>query len=319
MPIFRLEIKAENILLRTLCGWPEEVTSLDISDCGHDPGDMVLLASEAKDSTTLSRLKINSQWLAIQELKTATELDLSASRILDPDVFDVDNGSDPDVFDVDDGSDAKSSEPESSSSSLSATDVIIISSCISANGVLTLLDISGNLLSGNFDNERESQYDEFDDDRPECQWCGTRMGPLDHCCGVSSQNQDNTPQQASEYSTTSQYATHCSWVEPLAHAISSCKALTYLNVLGNGVDIKSAEVFSELKQDTNITTLSGITGAEIALDFTQQKLSDGDGMLIAWEIKELGACSRLSELKWGNGKVCNLQKSMVKVPNTSPP
>ena len=56
-------------------------TELDFSSQSLRAGDAVLLASDIQDMGSLSKLKMNKYELPVQEIKTATALDLSGKGL----------------------------------------------------------------------------------------------------------------------------------------------------------------------------------------------------------------------------------------------
>jgi len=75
-----IKIKHEKKMV-TLCGLQGSETELDLSGKLSGAADALMLVEDIKHNTALSKLKINSYWLPIQELKTATELDLSGKGL----------------------------------------------------------------------------------------------------------------------------------------------------------------------------------------------------------------------------------------------
>jgi hypothetical protein len=72
-----VKIKESKPILKSLCGLTMDETELDFSSQSLRAGDAVLLASDIQDMGSLSKLKMDRYELPVQEIKTATELDLS--------------------------------------------------------------------------------------------------------------------------------------------------------------------------------------------------------------------------------------------------
>jgi hypothetical protein len=75
-----LKIKDAKPGLTTLCGLSGDETELDLSG-NLSPGCAILLAPEVEANRSLSKLKMNMYDLPVQEIKTATELDLSGKGL----------------------------------------------------------------------------------------------------------------------------------------------------------------------------------------------------------------------------------------------
>jgi hypothetical protein len=83
-------------------------------------------------------------------------------------------------------------------------------------------------------------------------------------------------------------------VNALSGAIKD-SALSSINLLKNNIPVQQAEEFVALMEsrETPLTTLCGLTGGEIELDFSGQGLKDGDAVLIANDIRRSKALSSL--------------------------
>ena len=67
--------------LTTLCGFTGTETELDLSGRNLSAPCAILMAIEVKFNSAMMKLKIHKHELPIQEIKTATELDLSNKEL----------------------------------------------------------------------------------------------------------------------------------------------------------------------------------------------------------------------------------------------
>ena len=67
--------------LTTLCGFTGTETELDLSGRNLSASCAILVANEVKFNSVMMKLKIHKLELPIQEIKTATELDLSNKEL----------------------------------------------------------------------------------------------------------------------------------------------------------------------------------------------------------------------------------------------
>ena len=67
--------------LQTLCGLTGTETELDLSGRNLSASCAILVANEVKVNSVMMKLKIHKHELPIQEIKTATELDLSNKEL----------------------------------------------------------------------------------------------------------------------------------------------------------------------------------------------------------------------------------------------
>jgi hypothetical protein len=85
-----------------------------------------------------------------------------------------------------------------------------------------------------------------------------------------------------------------SGVIALADVISDMGALSSANLLKNNILVEQAqELVKIMHTRENLTTLCGLTGEETELDFRRQGLGAGDAVLIANDIKDNGALTKL--------------------------
>jgi hypothetical protein len=75
-----IRIKHEKKMI-TLCGLKGDETELNLSGKMTGAADALMLAEEIKDMGSLSKLKMSKYELPVQEIKTATELDLSGKGL----------------------------------------------------------------------------------------------------------------------------------------------------------------------------------------------------------------------------------------------
>jgi hypothetical protein len=81
----------------------------------------------------------------------------------------------------------------------------------------------------------------------------------------------------------------------IANAISNMGALSSANFLGNKIPMEQAQELVQIMQSKEkLTTLCGLSGKEAALDFSNQGLGAGDAVLIANDIRDMGAMSSLN-------------------------
>jgi hypothetical protein len=71
-------------------------------------------------------------------------------------------------------------------------------------------------------------------------------------------------------------------------------AISSINLLKNNIPVKQAQELVKIMQAKEIlTTLCGLSREETALDFSSQHLVDGDAVLIANDISDMGALTKL--------------------------
>jgi Ran GTPase-activating protein (RanGAP) involved in mRNA processing and transport len=80
----------------------------------------------------------------------------------------------------------------------------------------------------------------------------------------------------------------------LADAIPGMRALSSANLLGNTIPAEQAqELLKIMRSKENLTTLCGLSREETELDFSGQGLGAGDAVLIANDISDMGAMTKL--------------------------
>ena len=88
----------------------------------------------------------------------------------------------------------------------------------------------------------------------------------------------------------------------LTDAIKNNGALTSINVLKNKIPVEQAQALVEIMRSKDLlTTLCGLSGKEIELDWSNQGLGAGDAVLIANDIKTHLALSSVNMLNNGIG------------------
>lgn len=80
-------ILASHPTLKSLCGLDPDATEADFSGQDLKADDAILIAHSVKVNRALIKLKINEYELPIQEIKTATELDLSYKKLQSTDAI----------------------------------------------------------------------------------------------------------------------------------------------------------------------------------------------------------------------------------------
>jgi hypothetical protein len=85
------------------------------------------------------------------------------------------------------------------------------------------------------------------------------------------------------------------FAKELAVGISDNRALLSANLLGNYIPVEQAqELVKIMRAKESFTTLCGLSREETELDFSRQKLGAGDAVLIANDISDMGALTRLN-------------------------
>jgi hypothetical protein len=80
----------------------------------------------------------------------------------------------------------------------------------------------------------------------------------------------------------------------IASAISDSRAISSVNLLKNTIPVEQAQELVKIMQSKEkLITLCGLSGNEVALDFSKQRLGPGDAVLIANDISDMGALSIL--------------------------
>jgi hypothetical protein len=90
------------------------------------------------------------------------------------------------------------------------------------------------------------------------------------------------------------YESDMQGVIALANAIPDMGALSSANLLGNSILAEQAqELVKIMRSKENLTTLCGLSREETELDFSGQDLGAGDAVLIANDIRDMGASTSL--------------------------
>jgi hypothetical protein len=80
----------------------------------------------------------------------------------------------------------------------------------------------------------------------------------------------------------------------LADAIPDMGAISSVNLLKNAIPVEQAqELVKTMQSKEKLTTLCGLSRNEVTLDFSNQGLGDGDAVLIANDISDMGALIKL--------------------------
>jgi hypothetical protein len=80
----------------------------------------------------------------------------------------------------------------------------------------------------------------------------------------------------------------------VANAIKDMGAISSVNLLKNNISVEQAQELVKIMQSKEkLTTLCGLSRKETMLDFSKQGLGPGDAMLIANDIKDMGALTSL--------------------------
>jgi hypothetical protein len=88
----------------------------------------------------------------------------------------------------------------------------------------------------------------------------------------------------------SRYAADTSGFIAIADVLPGMGALSSANFLGNYIPVEQAQELVEImRTKENLTTLCGLSGEETKLDFSNRSLGGGDAVLIANDIKDMGA------------------------------
>jgi hypothetical protein len=94
-----------------------------------------------------------------------------------------------------------------------------------------------------------------------------------------------------EYSNTNGVG----FAQELAVGLKDNGALSSVNLLQNSIPVEQAEELVEIMHTKeNLTTLCGLSGEETGLDFSNRYLGGGDAVLIANDIKDNGALTKLN-------------------------
>jgi hypothetical protein len=85
------------------------------------------------------------------------------------------------------------------------------------------------------------------------------------------------------------------FAQELAIGIKDNSAISSVNVLGNYIGVEQAqELINILQAKDKLTTLCGFSGDETELDLRNKNLSAGCAVLVANEISDMGALSKLN-------------------------
>jgi hypothetical protein len=99
------------------------------------------------------------------------------------------------------------------------------------------------------------------------------------------------------------------FAKELAVGISDNGAISSINLLKNLIPIEQAQELVKIMQaKENLTTLCGLSREEAELDFSGQYLRAGDAMLIANDISDMGA---LTKLMFGDMQVVTMITEMT--------
>jgi Leucine-rich repeat (LRR) protein len=90
------------------------------------------------------------------------------------------------------------------------------------------------------------------------------------------------------------YSADTSGIIAIANAIPDMGAVSSINLLKNSIPVEQAQELVKIMQaKEKLTTLCGLSKKETELDFSNQHLGAGDVVLIANDISELNALTKL--------------------------
>jgi hypothetical protein len=79
-------------------------------------------------------------------------------------------------------------------------------------------------------------------------------------------------------------------IKAIAGAIPDMRAILSVNLLKNAIPVEQAQALVKIMQSKKkLITLCGLSGNEATLDFSNQGLGSGDAVLIANDIRDMGA------------------------------
>jgi Ran GTPase-activating protein (RanGAP) involved in mRNA processing and transport len=271
----------------------DAITELDLSGKSLGLEGASVLSAYLKDNSALANVKLNQVSLPIQEIKTARELDFSGKG-------------------------------------LKVEDIIIIASCIQSSRALESLDLSNNDI---FAGVRDEGPMPALAEALEKNTCFKTLNISSNCMtaihaqilavamknmgslGSLNVSTNNIREQGcsafaavlnstriSDLNIAQNHLTHnhdqaydFTGIGQLSCAIKDNRTLTSINILANDIGVARAQELVQIKEaKPMLKTLCGWTMEETALDVSKQNLRSSDAVLLASDVQNHRAVSRLN-------------------------